>query len=1112
MRLILVILLAFSLSAEGSKNKAVRRCFDALVELRRDPTFLPLRKDLPFLRENWALDASGADLMREHPAVTNADYANNKVAVIDTGLALSGNPHAGPALLTVSPELDYDVHGTGVVGVVASQRYGVNPRLQVLPVPVRYREPTYKFFTGRAGGFDSVSLQEKWREVLNDPAVSVINLSMTENVPEVEDYVKEALAKGKWVVYAAGNSGSVNDSSSAAMSEFNGQPGFFVSGGLSYLAAPASFSHYGPGVKFYSPGSSVETLHGDYNPRIAGSVPNTAYDGTSFSAPHLSAVLATMRAIRPKLSPQHAEWILEQTAIKRGKVGECLQVNPLHAIELLTQANQLEGNGACRTPMACYKAARRKIAQEVMRLSPVPPLSQDRGAWLAYYHDLRRGYFLSNADCAFAKPLREMLIALGRESAAEAVYYAARGDDKPLQALAPEGNNLREEYARAIAALAKPSPAAEAQNLSDIPTVPENVDLFLDLAGDYFEAGGTDPKGVARCLSHARRPFLVALVKKLLARRRPLATIAPLHYFKKVATTDDDKALLQKLTARTLAGWKVRADVKVLGSLLSLLSELTPEQRLELLNDFEAKRAANALTSLYNDGYDLTEANFDRLDARLRVWQADLRGQEARIRAYQGPPNVSEEWDGILDFGFAAARFRAGHHTAEQLARGFESLFTARRKQSDIVYYNKRGALTVNYHFAIAAFNREGCDALTGVLLRDDNLTLLGTMIDLNGAIVRLLRKASPEVRRDLIAATIKTLKNTTVRSQNELAKALFAERELPEVRAFIDELLSARQSTPELQQLRLNFLFYSAIADGAILSGHGRRYLEESELGQKRIFIELPFTQVVNDPELLGEILAQLRDPRRLGPDPSNTVQWMLSGTQKDFEKVQSELAKNLAAIWRASPIVTPEETARLGTVFAASAGDNAAIVKTVMKQAEILLADRDYCQRPSNDKAPHASPSRDHGVVMMLLQLSSGVEGARQLAKNKALLQRMAEIIRRDDEITFFRRSDTVFPPLAELFRSELPTLDVMLAQDYAPPWMAVTLISDPRHLDLVLGYLKDPRVRANSGFRSQMAAVLLEMLSRYPTLLPVVRDFVRANPDEDLVAILVYLGYAP
>lgn len=384
------------------------------------------------LRENWALESSGADLLRGHRALAGADYAATHVGVIDTGLKVKGNRYAGKRLQDNSPEIEYGCsgHGTHVAGIVSSQEFGVNPDLEVTAFP------TLEFSNCSGwggGGFNGAALLQSIRKAADDPKVRVINMSISN--PEDSENRKAilyALSKGKWVVNAAGNAGKVVDASAAGLVSLSKEPGFFSIGSLSPFASPSDFSNYGPSTKFFVPGSFIRSLNSRYNPNVTG-VPEVRFEkatmgGTSMAAPHFSAVLATLLALEPRLTPTIAEDLLRRTSILRGPGGEVRQANPFLAVMVLERAKTC-ANPTTGPDRKCIDGAIEAVGKETARgieqeFNAVGASPNNCASFDRRFRRLRELYFLSKGDGRIGQQLTEFLRGSGLMDDLSLVYFA----------------------------------------------------------------------------------------------------------------------------------------------------------------------------------------------------------------------------------------------------------------------------------------------------------------------------------------------------------------------------------------------------------------------------------------------------------------------------------------------------------------------------------------------------------------------------------------------------------------------------------------------------------------------------------------------------------------
>ncbi|MER6081001.1 type VII secretion-associated serine protease mycosin [Streptomyces sp. NPDC001833] len=241
------------------------------------------------LGAEWPLDAQHFDASRIWRLSQGAGV---KVAVVDTGVNARHPDLAGRVLPGTDVtqqaadgrvDLSADSHGTSVAGVIAGSggtgkgMAGLAPRATVLPVRVS---------AGNAA--DPLALA-RGIVYAADHGASVINISMvtTDPDPQIRDAVAYARRHDIVVVAAAGNNGRAGNPVTypagfpgvVAVSGTTRAGGFWASGESgSYVALAA------PAVDIYSTRNSGGYL---------------TEDGTSYSAPYVSAAAALLRAAYP---------------------------------------------------------------------------------------------------------------------------------------------------------------------------------------------------------------------------------------------------------------------------------------------------------------------------------------------------------------------------------------------------------------------------------------------------------------------------------------------------------------------------------------------------------------------------------------------------------------------------------------------------------------------------------------------------------------------------------------------------------------------------------------------------------------------------------------------
>lgn len=183
------------------------------------------------------------------------------------------------------PTNDLRGHGTHVAGIVADCSRGA----AVYLLPIRVLDE---------GGHGKVSNAVSAFEEAIEKKVDVINFSIvTKKVNTALDTaVLEAVSEGITVVAAAGNYQCDASTCSPAHLE---NMGFLVVGSVEEDGSKASYSNYGQSVDVYCYGSNIYGISktGEYE---TGS-------GTSYAAPHISAVCALVLLLHPELDPVEVE-------------------------------------------------------------------------------------------------------------------------------------------------------------------------------------------------------------------------------------------------------------------------------------------------------------------------------------------------------------------------------------------------------------------------------------------------------------------------------------------------------------------------------------------------------------------------------------------------------------------------------------------------------------------------------------------------------------------------------------------------------------------------------------------------------------------------------------
>ncbi|MBI3312496.1 MAG: S8 family serine peptidase [Candidatus Omnitrophica bacterium] len=224
--------------------------------------------------------------------------AKVRVAVIDTaidgnhpalaGKVVSGYNFVNNTTSTQSAGIGQDWHGTASSGRILDGAGGAN--IELMPVQV----------FGSSGG-------ASWSTIIKainyavDNGAQVINMSLggMAGSPLVQQAIDRATEKGILVVASAGNHGT---EAPAYPASYNGVLSVAAS---NEAGRKAGFSAYGSTVDLTAPGDTMKLLsHG--GTRMS--------QGTSFSAPFITGMLALLKSAFPSLTAGQAEEVLKSKA------------------------------------------------------------------------------------------------------------------------------------------------------------------------------------------------------------------------------------------------------------------------------------------------------------------------------------------------------------------------------------------------------------------------------------------------------------------------------------------------------------------------------------------------------------------------------------------------------------------------------------------------------------------------------------------------------------------------------------------------------------------------------------------------------------------------------
>lgn len=270
----------------------------------------PLKVNDPYYEKQWWLQSVNA------PSVWEKISSNDPivVAVIDSGIEqrhddLKNRIASGGYNFINNSRYVYDIngHGTAVSGTIVAEANnnkgiaGVTGPLNVKVLPLQ------------AGYYDGSLYRSDIVRSINyaiDMGVDVINLSCgSDSYSYIENQaIQDAISKGIVVVASAGNDGK-------RLYKYPASYDNVISvGSISPNDSISSFSNYNNKVDFVAPGEDIYTtgLYNSYN----------YCDGTSFSTPIASGVVAMMKAVDPTLSPKDINRLLAENAIDKGPLGK----------------------------------------------------------------------------------------------------------------------------------------------------------------------------------------------------------------------------------------------------------------------------------------------------------------------------------------------------------------------------------------------------------------------------------------------------------------------------------------------------------------------------------------------------------------------------------------------------------------------------------------------------------------------------------------------------------------------------------------------------------------------------------------------------------------------
>jgi subtilisin family serine protease len=200
--------------------------------------------------------------------------------------------------------LDDMGHGTSVSGIIGA---AINNNVGIAGIAPDCRLMTLRAFDARGIGAES-DVARALAYAVNNGA-SIINMSFGDVVYSrlLRDMVRWAWTQGVTMLASAGNSGTTELHYPSAYDEVISVAATNESDGL------AGFSNYGQTITIAAPGQSIVTT--DRNNGY------TSFNGTSASAPFVSAVAALVKSLHKDFTPEEIRGLLISTADDIGSMG-----------------------------------------------------------------------------------------------------------------------------------------------------------------------------------------------------------------------------------------------------------------------------------------------------------------------------------------------------------------------------------------------------------------------------------------------------------------------------------------------------------------------------------------------------------------------------------------------------------------------------------------------------------------------------------------------------------------------------------------------------------------------------------------------------------------------
>lgn len=1048
------------------------------ADIRSCP-FLKREKGYHFLAKDWQFSQTGLDLFRKHPLVKHTDYSQSKVAILDTGLNVAKNPKAGQRLKGAASDKvkdDDHGHGTHVAGTTASKAFGVNPRLQIVP---------YQLGMENHDAFSS-SIVNSLIEVGKNPEIKVVNLSMSSmEDPLIREQVLALAKQGVWIVYASGNDGEKNNDASAMLRELSEVPELFSVGALNYFGTLASFSNYGPNVDFYAPGVRINSLNASYDPKTKRSKPKAVMSGTSMAAPYASGVLATLRAIDPKMTPEELKALIKETSLLRGTKDVIEQINPLLMVTYLHVIGKARASGECSGIVACLPLAKRAVQAEVAKLEKdlEPPPGNDCKSWERFHERLRRGYFLSRGqNPAFSGPLVRIALGAGKGDAAESVYYQSRESQPAFldDYRTAHGGVLAERELKAAKSFHEKGIPAEPISFNSSKEELEvslgNLDTIWKRCESHF-FNKPEQGFCASMLEGAPRGFRLALAKRLVDAKRPLVSASFLIRDLNLKADPEGHLLHKALLPLLIEGLPTQPPdsygLQTLSYELPSLSLTDRKKFAVLLRDCVAKVALDnggatckellEVSRAYTEP-DLSSADMLELEKAL-LEDSELTPSEAKVELH-----LHRLRAGFLDF-------KAAESTLREL---FASL---KEVDGKFTKWELSNGLSGRGHLFAKLEEMAGDPRLAEVLgrLLSNPSTLKqasemftakrnGLEVPWESVFSKLIRTMKPEARK----AFLKEVPETWMPKEEDHGKRFYdfleANQNLPEVAEVIAKLKTKEQPSEFWKETRLRYL-RRTIDEAKGPVPELVEFLNESP-GQKTNALRTISKELaVRDPAFLVELgkIGEEVSKKDSKLDGDEMLSWI--GLHSPFgsaakataigDKTAPVLVPNLAGILKARRSWGYDNgtLSSVGMTLRTWMQGKPERAAQALDQFGAFIQDSDFMSASAVDEGDSRrieSNYRRKDTFLALSALTTESGGEAYLAEHPAMLAWMVKQAT-DSEVDYYLKHVAYSKPLMKELRAKFPEKPPEKGAAGLPNWMLSVAAQDPRSADRAIRYLK-------------------------------------------------------